>query len=101
MTVPIFSCIDLVYDMCIIEIIVRHLAHNTIAPMSSSGSTYIPWSKCVATIPEEIDVPMCFCGLLCKFMQSEVLGDDYGMRFLCVRTTNMIHLSDMAKTGPR
>jgi len=25
-TVPIFSCIDLVYDMCIIEIIVRHLA---------------------------------------------------------------------------
>ena len=24
---------------------------------------------------------MCFCGLLCKFMKSEVLGDDYGMRF--------------------
>lgn len=81
MTVPIFSRIDLVYDTCIIEIIVRHLAQHTIAPMSSSGSTYIPWSKCEATVPEGIDVPMCFCGSLCKFMQSEVLGDDYGMRF--------------------
>ena len=81
MTVPIFSHIDLVYDRCIIEIIVRYLAYHTIAPMSSSGSTYIPWSKCVATVPEGIDVPMCFCGSLCKFMQSEVLGDDYGMRF--------------------
>ena len=99
MTVPIFSRIDLVYDRCIIEIIVRHLAHHTIAPMSSSGSTYIPWSKCKATVPKGINVPMCFCGSLCKFMQSEVLGDDYGM--ICVRTTNMIHLSDMAKTGPR
>jgi len=58
-----------------------YLAHHTIAPMSSSGSTYIPWSKCEATVPEGIDVPMCFCGSLCKFMQSEVLGDDYGMRF--------------------
>ncbi|KAG2641042.1 hypothetical protein PVAP13_2KG143500 [Panicum virgatum] len=56
-------------------------AHAEEAPMSSSGSTYIPWSKCVATVPEGIDVPMCFCGSLCKFMQSEVLGDDYGMRF--------------------
>ena len=81
MTVPIFSRIDLVYDLCIIEIIVRHLAHHTIVPMSSSGSTYIPWSKCKATISEGIDVPMCFCGSLCKFMQYEVLGDDYGMRF--------------------
>ena len=81
MTVPIFSRIHLVYDRCIIEIIVRHLAHHTIAPMSSSESTYIPWSKCEATVSEGIDVPMCFCGSLCKFMQSEVLGDDYGMRF--------------------
>ena len=78
---PIFSRIDLVYNRCIIEIIVRHLAHHTIASMSSSGSTYIPWSKCEATVPEGIDVTMCFCGSLCKFMQSEVLGDDYGMKF--------------------
>ena len=49
--------------------------------MSSSGSTYIPWSKCKATVPEGIDVPMCFCGSLCKFMQYEILGDDYSMRF--------------------
>ena len=77
MTVPIFSRIDLVYDRCIIEIIVRHLAHHTIAPISSSGSTNIPWSKCEATVPKEIDVPMCFCGSLCKFMQSE----NYGIRF--------------------
>ena len=73
--------ISFVRDMCIIEIIVRHLAHDTIAPMFSSGSTYIPWSKCEATVPEGIDVPMCFCCSLCKFMQSVVLGDDYGMRF--------------------
>ena len=81
MTVPIFSRIDLVYDMCIIDIIVRHLAHHTIATMSSSESTYIPWSKCEATVLEGIDVPMCFCGSFCKFMQFEVLGYDYGMRF--------------------
>ena len=60
MTVSIFSRID----RCIIKIIVHHLAHHTIAPMSSSGSTYIPWRKCEATVPEEIDVPMCFCGSL-------------------------------------
>ena len=24
---------------------------------------------------------MCFCGSLCKLMKSDVLGDDYGMRF--------------------
>ena len=48
--------------------------------MSSSGSTDIPWSKCIATVPEGIDVPMCFCSSLCKFMQSEV-RDDYDMRF--------------------
>ena len=71
---PIFSRIDLVYDKCIIEIIVRHLAHHTIATMSSSGSTYIPWSKCKATVPEGIDVPICFYSSLCKFMQSECCG---------------------------
>src|SRR6185295_11537444 len=60
---------------------VCYLAHHTIAPMSSSGSTYIPWSKCKATVPKGINVPICFCGSLCKFMKSEVLGDDYGMRF--------------------
>ena len=52
--------------------------------MSSSGSTYIPWSKHKATIPEGIDVPMCYCGSLCKLMKSDVLGDDYRMRlFMC------------------
>ena len=49
--------------------------------MSSSESIYIPWSKHETTIPEEIDVPICFCGSLCKLMKSDVLGDDYGMRF--------------------
>ena len=24
---------------------------------------------------------MCFCGSLCKLMESKVLGDDYDMRF--------------------
>ena len=24
---------------------------------------------------------MCFCGSLCKLMKSDILGDDYGMRF--------------------
>ncbi|RLN22989.1 uncharacterized protein C2845_PM07G26740 [Panicum miliaceum] len=28
-----------------------------------------------------IQVPMCFCGSLCKMMESQVLGDDFGMRF--------------------
>jgi len=54
---------------------------HTKAPMSSSGSTYISWSKRKATIPEGFDVPMCFCGSLCKFIESQVLDDDYGMGF--------------------
>ena len=49
--------------------------------MSFSGSIYIPRSKHKTTISEGIDVPMCFCGSLCTFMQSEALEDDYGMRF--------------------
>ena len=32
-------------------------------------------------MPEETDMPMCFCGSLCKLMKLDVLGDDYGMRF--------------------
>ena len=49
--------------------------------MASSGSSYIPWNKMRATVPEGIQVPMCFCGSLCKLMESKVLGDDYDRRF--------------------
>ena len=49
--------------------------------MSSSESIYIPWSKHETAIPEGTDVPMCFCGSLCELMKSDVLGDDYRMRF--------------------
>ncbi|RLM73473.1 hypothetical protein C2845_PM15G04990 [Panicum miliaceum] len=49
--------------------------------MSSSGSTYIPWNKVRAHVPQGIEVPMCFYGSLCKLMESKVLGDDFGMRF--------------------
>ena len=49
--------------------------------MSSSGSTYIPWIKVRATVPQGIQVPMCFCGSLCKLMEAKVLGNNFGMRF--------------------
>jgi hypothetical protein len=49
--------------------------------MLSSGSTYIPRNKVRATVPEGIQVPMCFGGSLCNLMESKVLGDDFGMRF--------------------
>ncbi|RLN05066.1 hypothetical protein C2845_PM13G08940 [Panicum miliaceum] len=60
-----------------------HLTNTSEAPhrskMSSSGSTYIPWNKVRAQVPQGIQVPMCFCGSLCKLMESKVLGDDFGM----------------------
>ena len=49
--------------------------------MASSESTYIPWSKVTATVPQGVQVSMCFCGSLYKLMKSRVLGDDFGMRF--------------------
>ena len=49
--------------------------------MASSGSTYIPWNKVTETVPQGAQVPMCFCGFLCKLMKSRVLGDDFGKRF--------------------
>ena len=49
--------------------------------MSSSESTYIPRSKVTATVSQGVQVPMCFCGSLCKLMKSRVLGDDFGKRF--------------------
>jgi len=49
--------------------------------MASSESTYIPLSKVTAAVPQGVQVPMCFCGSLCKLMKSRVLGDDFGMRF--------------------
>ena len=64
---PIFSRIDLVYDRCIIEIIVRHLAHHTIAPMSSSGSTYIPWSSVKPLYPKKL---MCQCASAVRYASS-------------------------------
>src|SRR6185437_1688066 len=49
--------------------------------MASSGSTCIPWNKVTETVPQGVQVPMCFCGSLCKLMKSRVLGDDFGKRF--------------------
>ena len=49
--------------------------------MAFSESTYILRSKVTATVPQEVQVFMCFCGSLCKLMKSWVLGDDFGMRF--------------------
>ena len=52
--------------------------------MFSSGSTYIPWNKVREPVPQRVQVPMCFCGSLCKLMGSKVLGDDFNMRlFMC------------------
>src|SRR6185295_19989403 len=56
-------------------------SHPRTATMSSSGSTYIPWNKLREPVPEGMQVPMCFCGSLCKLMKSKVLGDFFGMRF--------------------
>ena len=49
--------------------------------MSSSGSTNIPWNKIREPVPQGVQVLMCFCGSLCKLMESKVLGDDFGRRF--------------------
>ena len=49
--------------------------------MASSESTYIPRSKVTATVPQRVQVAMCFYGSLCKLMKSKVLGDDICMRF--------------------
>ena len=49
--------------------------------MSSSGSTYILWNKVREHVPQGVQVPMSFCGSLCKLMESKVLGDDFGKRF--------------------
>ena len=32
-------------------------------------------------VPQGVQVPICFCGSLCKLMESKVLGNDFGMRF--------------------
>ncbi|RLN23962.1 uncharacterized protein C2845_PM07G15390 [Panicum miliaceum] len=44
--------------------------------MSSSGSTYIPWNKVRAEVPQGIQVLMCFCGSLCKLMESKWLDTE-------------------------
>ena len=36
--------------------------------MSSSGSTYILWNKVREPVPQGVQIPMCFCGSLCKLM---------------------------------
>jgi len=72
----------------------RHLCSNSWcgSPPTCSAASPVQWAAwrhhgapvarvLDALVPEGIDVPMCFCGSLCKFMQSEILGDDYGMRF--------------------
>jgi hypothetical protein len=36
------------------------------------------------TLPEGVDVPMCYCGDRCKLVKSQLLGDCYDMRwFMC------------------
>ena len=56
-------------------------SHPHTTTMSFSGSTYIPWNKIREPVTQGVQVPMCFCGLLCKLMESKVLGDDFGRRF--------------------
>jgi len=48
---------------------------------SRPDQDHLKWSKVSATVPEGVDVPMCWCGDLCKLVQTKVLGDQYGMRF--------------------
>ena len=53
--------------------------------MASSGSTYIPWNKVTEIVPQGVQVPMCFCGSLCKLMKSRVLGGRLWQEILHVR----------------
>lgn len=49
--------------------------------MSCSDPDLLNWGKVRVTVPEGVNVPMCFCGDLCKLVRCKVLGDYYGMRF--------------------
>ncbi|RLN35956.1 uncharacterized protein C2845_PM03G30730 [Panicum miliaceum] len=69
--------------------------------MSSSGSTYIPWNKVRAQVPQGIQVLMCFCGSLCKLMESKVLGDDFGMRFFMCENYEYDSLKLRGKDRPK
>ena len=48
---------------------------------------------------------MCFCGLLCKLMESKVLGDDFGRRFFMFENYEYDppkrYGKDKAKVSPR
>ena len=48
---------------------------------------------------------MCFCGSLCKLMESNVLGDDFGRRFFMCENYEYDQLKrygkDKAKVSPR
>ena len=43
---------------------------------------YVPWSKVKDTLPQGIQVPICFYSSLCKLMELKVIGDDFGMKFI-------------------
>ncbi|CAN6338737.1 unnamed protein product [Urochloa humidicola] len=49
--------------------------------MACSEPEHHKWRKVTVVVPEGVHVPMCFCGDLCKLVQSKVLGVYYGMRF--------------------
>ncbi|CAN6209843.1 unnamed protein product [Urochloa humidicola] len=49
--------------------------------MACSEPEHHKWRKVRVVVPEGVHVPMCFCGDLCKLVQSKVLGVYYGMRF--------------------
>jgi len=49
--------------------------------MACSDPDLLKWRKVRVVVPEGVHVPMCFCGDLCKLVQSKILGDCYGMRF--------------------
>ena len=80
-------------------------SHPRTATMSSSGSTYIPWNKIREPVPQGVQVPMCFCGSLCKLMESKVLGDDFGRRFFMCENYEFDppkrYGKDKAKVSPR
>ena len=67
--------------------------------------TYIPWNKIREPVPQGVQVPMCFCGSLCKLKESKVLGDDFGRRFFICENYEYdppkSYGKDKAKVSPR
>ena len=80
-------------------------SHPRTTTMYFSGSTYITWNKIREPVPQKVQVPMCFCGSLCKLMESKVLGDDFGRRFFMCENYEFDppkrYGKDKAKVSPR